>query len=151
MLHNHHVKYPSTDGDTGLWLGDLSKVIQEMVESESKLSLTLDSCSSLFLWHSPHHPGFNLGLSWHVAWGRGHSLRQRHFYPSAQSEVTQSCPTLCDPMDCSLLGSSVYGIFQARVLEWVAISFSRGSSPRGSSQLRDWTRVSHIAGGCFTL
>ena len=51
--------------------------------------------------------------------------------------VAQSYLTLCDPMDCSLLGSSVYGIFQARVLEWVAISFSRGSSPRGSSQLRD--------------
>ena len=40
------------------------------------------------------------------------------------SEVAQSCLTLCDPMDCSLLGSSVHGIFQARVLEWVAISFS---------------------------
>ena len=38
------------------------------------------------------------------------------------SEVTQSCPTLCDPMDCSLPGSAVRGIFQARVLEWVAIS-----------------------------
>ena len=43
-------------------------------------------------------------------------------------EVAQSCPTLCDPMDCSLPGSSVHGIFQARVLQWVAISFSRGSS-----------------------
>ena len=40
------------------------------------------------------------------------------------SQVTQSCPTLCDPMDCSLPGSSVLEIFQARVLEWVAISFS---------------------------
>ena len=46
----------------------------------------------------------------------------------SESEVAQSCPTLCDPMDCSLPGSSVHGIFQARVLEWVAISFSRGSS-----------------------
>ena len=45
------------------------------------------------------------------------------------SLVTQSCLTLCDPMDCSLPGSSVHRIFQARVLEWVAISFSRGSSP----------------------
>ena len=45
-----------------------------------------------------------------------------------ESEVTQSCLILCDPMDCSLPGSSVHGIFQARVLEWVAISFSRGSS-----------------------
>ena len=49
-------------------------------------------------------------------------------------------------MNCSLPGSSVHGIFQARVLEWVAISFSRGSS-----QLRDWTLVSHIAGRCFSL
>ena len=38
--------------------------------------------------------------------------------------VTQSCPTLCDPIDCSPPGSSVYGIFRARILEWVAISFS---------------------------
>ena len=42
--------------------------------------------------------------------------------------VTQSCPTLCDPMDCSPPGSSVHGILQARILEWVAISSSRGSS-----------------------
>ena len=44
-------------------------------------------------------------------------------------EVTQSCLTLCDPMDCSLPGSSIHGIFQARIQEWVAISFSKGSSP----------------------
>ena len=42
-----------------------------------------------------------------------------------ESEVAQSCPTLCDPMDCSLPGSSVHGIFQARILKWAAISFSR--------------------------
>ena len=41
------------------------------------------------------------------------------------SEVAQSCPTLCNPMDCSLPGFSIHGIFQARVLEWVTISFSR--------------------------
>ena len=52
----------------------------------------------------------------------------RLFKRKKESEVTQSCPTLCDPMDCSLPGSSIHGIFQARVLEWVAISFSRGSS-----------------------
>ena len=62
------------------------------------------------------------------------------------SEVAQSCLTLCDPMDCYLLGSSIHGIFQARVLEWVAISFSRGSS-----QPRDLTQVSCIAGRCFTV
>ena len=42
----------------------------------------------------------------------------------SESEVAQSCPTLSDPMDCSLPGSSVHGIFQARVLEWGAITFS---------------------------
>ena len=45
-----------------------------------------------------------------------------------ESEVTQSCRTLCDPVDCSLSSSSVHGIFQGRMLEWIAISFSRGSS-----------------------
>ena len=44
-----------------------------------------------------------------------------------KSEVAQSCPTLCDPMDCSLPGFSIHGIFQARVLEWVAVPFSQGS------------------------
>ena len=43
----------------------------------------------------------------------------------SENEVTQSCPILCDPMDCSLPGSSAHGIFQARVLEWGAIAFSR--------------------------
>ena len=44
----------------------------------------------------------------------------------SESEVTQSCPTHRDPMDCSLPGFSIHGIFQARVLEWVAIAFSGG-------------------------
>ena len=67
-------------------------------------------------------------------------------YPVSESEVAQSCPTLCDPMDCSLSGSSVHGIFQARVLEWIAISFFRESSwPRN----RTW--VSHMAERCFTM
>ena len=46
----------------------------------------------------------------------------------SESEVAQSCLTLCDPTDCSLPGSSLHGILQARVLEWVALSFSRGFS-----------------------
>ena len=61
-----------------------------------------------------------------------------------ESEAAQSCLTLCDPMDYSLPGSSVRGILQARILEWVAISFSRGSS-----QPRDRTRVSCIVGRRF--
>ena len=63
-----------------------------------------------------------------------------------ESEVTQSCRTLCDPVDCSPPGFYVHGIYQARILEWVAISFSRGSS-----QPRDQTRVSCIASQFFTI
>ena len=60
----------------------------------------------------------------------GYSISSKGFLPTIvkESEVTQSCPTLCDPVDCSPPGSSVHGILQARILEWVAISFSRGSS-----------------------
>ena len=59
--------------------------------------------------------------------------------------VTKSCPTLFDPLDYSLLDSSAPGISQGRILEWVAISFSRGSS-----QLRDQIRIVCIAGAFFT-
>ena len=65
--------------------------------------------------------------------------------PKVKLLVAQLCPTLCDPMDCSPLASSVLGILQARVLEWVAIPFSRGSS-----QPEDQTWVSHTAGRFFT-
>ena len=60
--------------------------------------------------------------------------------------VTQLCLTLCDPTDCSPQGSSVHGILQARILEWVACSFSRGSS-----RPRDRTRVSCTAGRFCTI
>ena len=60
-------------------------------------------------------------------------------------KVAQACLTLCNAMDCSLPGSSVHGILQARILEWVAVPFSRVSS-----QLRDRTQVSLFAGGFFT-
>ena len=99
----------------------------------------------------------------------------------SQSEVSQSCPTLSDPMDCSPPGYSVHGIFQARVLEWGAITFSMCptlydpidcsllgfsiyrifqarilewvaiSFCRGSSQHRNQTWVFHIAGRHFTI
>ena len=65
----------------------------------------------------------------------------RHLYVL----VTQSCPTLLYPMDCSPPGSSVHGISQVRILEWVAISFSRGSS-----RPRDQTQISCITDRFFT-
>ena len=73
-------------------------------------------------------------------------LAQKTGYPSLNSKVkmlvTQLYPTLCDPMDCSLPGSSVHGILQARILEWVGISFSGGFS-------RDRTQVFHTASRCL--
>ena len=63
----------------------------------------------------------------------------------SESDVTQSCLTLCDPMACSPPGSSIHGIFQARILEWIAIFFARGFF-----RPRDQTQVFHIAGRLFT-
>ena len=67
------------------------------------------------------------------------------FYLSKMRTIGE-CPTLCDPVDCSPPGFSIHGILQARILEWVTISFSRRSS-----WPRDRTQVSHIAGRCFNL
>ena len=72
------------------------------------------------LRHPCDSPGKNTGVGCHFL------LQCMNM--KSESEVTQSCPTLHDPMDCSLPGSSIHGIFQARILEWVANSFSRGSS-----------------------
>ena len=68
------------------------------------------------------------------------ATREAHRLYNLKVKVDQSCPTLCDPMDYT-----VHGILQARILEWVAFPFSRGSSLP-----RDWTQISHIAGGFFT-
>ena len=75
------------------------------------------------------------------------SVTVEYNYNSSVCElVVHSCLTVCDPMDGSLPGSSVHGVFQARTLDWVAIPFSRGSSPP-----RDQTLVSCIAGRFFTV
>ena len=101
------------------------------------LNITLLSCemgtlcgSLNILWHWP-----SLGLEWKLTFSSPVCVTLKW------SEVAQSSPTLCNPVDCNLPGSSVHGILQARILEWVAISFSRGSS-----WPKDQTRVSHIAG-----
>ena len=106
----------------------------------------------------------SLGISWPKYWSFSFSISPSNEYSGLISfrtdwcdlfavqgllkwcEAAQSCLTLCDPVDCSLPGSSLHGILQARVLEWVAISFSRGSS-----QPRDWTQVSRIPGRRFNL
>ena len=84
-------------------------------------------------------------LFWYCRWHGIPAGQVLFIVLNVKSEVTQSCPTLCDPMEYSLLGSFIHGIFQARILGWVVISFSRGSS-----QPRDRTRVSCIAGRLFT-
>ena len=85
-----------------------------------------------------------------ITTGNRASNRKRHHscFPGASCSylVTQSCLTLCDPMDCRPPGSSVHGILQARLLEQVAIP-----SSRGSSELVDWTWVSCAAGRFFTI
>ena len=69
-----------------------------------------------------------------------------YYKEKKKKKVAQSCLTLYEPLDCSPPGTSAHGIFQARILEWVAIPFSRGSS-----WPRDRTQVSCIAGRCFNL
>ena len=110
---------------------------------------------SLSISPSNEHPGL---ISFRMYWldllavqGTLKSLLQHHsskasillcsafFIVGKKRKCTHSCPTLCHPMDYSLPGSSIHAIFQARVLEWVAIFFSRVSS-----RPRDWTQVSCI-------
>ena len=92
--------------------------------------------------YAPHSTP-TLGIQSEVQERTGHSQAD----PDHNNrEVAQSCLTLCDPMDCSLPGSSLHRILQARILEWVAISFSRGSS-----RLRDRTQISCTAGRHFNL
>ena len=98
-------------------------VVRAAVSSSSQLSTaaaaakSLQSCLTLCdptrlccLWDSP---GKNTGVGCHFL--------LQYMKVKSESEIAQSCPTLCNPMDCSLPGSSVHGIFQARVLEWGAI------------------------------
>ena len=89
--------------------------------------------------------GLNTGL---LHWQADSLLLSRLGSPEVKVKVlvAQWCPTRCNSMSCSLPGSSVPGILQARILEWIVIPFSRGTS-----RIRDGTRVSYIAGRFLTL
>ena len=78
-------------------------------------------------WMAAHQAPLSLGFSKQEHWSCCHFLLQCMKVES-ESEVAQSCLTLRDPMDCSLPGSSIHGILQARVLEWGAIAFSKLSN-----------------------
>ena len=126
----------------------------------STWNISTDNHMAHFLFHSDLWSNVTSSERpfWHAIW----SVTSWHSYlicpivlPSSyhyltpqgtQCLVIQSCPTLCNPMDCSPPGSSVHGILQARILEWVATP-----SSRGSSQPRDQTQGSHVASGFFTI
>ena len=127
-MGNRHRKYRHSCflGPKGLFYSWSSAVVLTLLD----IKITLDYC---------------------LKCGFGRSLPQNLIsavlgFQFSFSLVAQSCPTLCNPVDCRLPGSSIHGIFQARVLEWVAISFSRGSFLP-----RDRTQVSHIVGRHFTV
>ena len=128
---------PWTSGWSGETLADLGLEIEVQIHIKcqkirnkyNSLLTFLAEFSYLLLWYPsfPYH-FFLIALF---------MLSSLHY--ESESEVAQSCPTLCDPIDCSLPGSSDHGIFQAIVPEWVAISFFRWSS-----QPRARTWVSRI-------
>ena len=136
-------------------------------EVKSLVSWIGISESHVSSWDACSENGISMIWGWHflALWGQTHggpvewsvvltsfnwawlALCSRKSYHYCFVLVTQSCLTLHNAMDCSPPpGSSVHGILQAGILEWVAISCSRGSS-----QPRGWTLVSCIAGGCFTV
>ena len=123
--------------EINIWGQKFSRSYQETAKIKEYIKKDLETQKQdIYLRReSRRTPGWS---KWSSRMAAGHQV--------CESEVSQSCPTLCDPMDCSPPGSSVHGIFQARILEWVAISFSRGSS-----RPRDWTWVSHITGRRFTI
>ena len=118
--------------------------------------LTLDNgCRSKDPGDATNHIGiWCIRDKWYKSWGRRCSASPKYKNAWGHStvsvwvrvSVTQSCLTLCDPMDCNPPGSFVHGILQARIPEWVAIPISGGSS-----WPRDWARVSSIEGRFFTI
>ena len=97
----------------------------------------------LFLQHNTFFSPLKTFLLAVLSPSNSHTLQQE-----SESEVAQSCPTLCDPIDYSPPGSSIHGIFQARVLEWVAISFSKGSSlhrDRTQTLPHCWQTLYHLS------
>ena len=103
-------------------------------------SMGLQSQTRLKRLGTQHSSNWNISKS---ATGESLTSHPRNFFhsgPCASAKLFQSRLTLCNPMDCNPPGFSVHGIFQARILEWVAISFSKGSSWG-----RDWTCMSYIS------
>ena len=140
-----------------MWIGGLAHgttVLTRMLRGSQKILVVLLLLLLLFLTIQENTRAQEsltaIQFPSHTHWGRFIVFPNILKYLKSQivkkSELAQSCPTLCDPMDCSSPGSSVYGILQARILQWLAIPFSRGSS-----KPRDQTWVSCIPGRVFTI
>ena len=124
--------------------GTLKSLLQH---HSSKVSVL--QCSAFFMVQLSHPymtTGKTIALTRQTCFGKVMSLLFNMLSAAAAAKSHQSCPTLCDPIDGSSTGSSVPGILQARILEWVAIL-----SSRGSSRPRDQTQVSYLAGRFFTI
>ena len=119
------------------------------------LCYTVPALDTFYEYYSDFHFSFLVDTGWLLPWALILLLNSSFWLVSPTAlpcswvcvcvcvcvcKVAQSCPILCNPMDCDPPGSSVLGILQARILEWVAISFSRGSS-----QLRYGTHVSYVS------
>ena len=134
-LYNIAIYFPLTIGIFNI------KNIISMYESESSLLLLsrfsrVQLCATprrqpTRLLHPWNSPGKNTGVGCHFL--------LQCMKGKSENEVSQSCPTPSNPMNCSLPGSSVHGIFQARVLEWGAVAFSESSLVMSNSLLPPWT------------
>ena len=124
-----HLSLQTIQSELGLLHDSARHVLTATLTISFSLEIPSDLISIASLSTSTY-----LILSWIKERGPGRS----------EVKVTQSCLTLCNAMDYSLPGSSIHGIPQARIWEWVAIPFSRGSA-----QPKDRTQVSRIAGGFF--
>ena len=121
--------------DSVKFTGDLGSGLHFCGLGTRPRTCRLEAGLSIFSLHLPPEQmdGVNITMVTQAAAFRSIFNSSHTFPPTYKSEkakvlVAQSCPTLSDPMDCSPPGSSVHGIFQARILEWVAISFCMGSS-----------------------
>ena len=131
-----------------------------MLELKSSLPLFIFNSDLCFYFHISYNILISFNWFWNMRLQFSHyfvSMPFWHFFLLIKGIIlfliillkvliAQSCPTLCDSVGCSLPGSSVYGILQARILEWVTIPF-----PRGSSQPGNQTQVLCIAGRFLTI
>ena len=135
---------PQANGRAGTWILVFRLFLKDMSNSSRNAPGLPAACFWMLAERGFSCPHANISTEWDTV-DQGKSL-------CCCCVVTKLCPTLCDPMDCSPPSSSVHGIFQARMLEWVAISFSRGSSwsgvklaPPTSPALRvDSSPLSHL-------